>query len=197
MLNSKIISKIFFNFLNNTSLSLKSEGRLNHLVKLNIKINWKLWNLEDSARINELGSKHIARTKQEIDQSNQIRNDLIRKIDIEIANQLKVVPLDSQKQFYSESPGMIIDRLAILCIKLSVTKDLLLVIREKDLKEEYRQKENIILRQIDRITNFLNLYFTRLKHKEVFFEVQQPMKIYNDKRIKKYIKILKQQKKST
>ena len=190
MLNFKIISKIFSDFLDNPLAISEYKEKLNHLVRLNIKTNQELWNLEDSARMIELGSEHIAVAKREIDKNNQIRNDLIMEIDVEIANQIGVSS-GHQERFYSESPGMIIDRLAILFIKLSVIRDLLSVVKENDLQNEYKEKENIILKQMDRIGNFLDYYFTRLVHKEIFFEIQQPVKIYNDNRIRKYIKILK------
>jgi len=197
MLNFKTISKIFSDFLDGTPAipNLKSGVRLVYLIRLNIETNRTLWDLEDSARMAELGTEHVANTKQAIDKNNQIRNDLIRKIDIEITNQIQLVPLKSQEQFYSESPGMTIDRLAILYIKLSVIRDLSSLIKEAGLLEEYKAKEDIILRQVNILGNFLDSYFDKLKHKKVFFEIQRPVKIYNDKRIKKYIKILKQNRK--
>jgi len=196
MLNFKTISKIFLDFLNNPSIILKSEDRLSHLIRLNMETNQKLWDLEDSARMIELSPEHVAAVKQEIDKNNQIRNNLIRDIDTEITNQMRVVPLNSQAQFYSESPGMIIDRLAILYIKISVIRDLLSVIKEIDLLEEYKEKESIILRQINRVGDFLNSYLDKLEHKEIFFDIQQPVKIYNDERVKEYIKFLKQNRKA-
>jgi hypothetical protein len=189
MINLNIISKIFLDYLNNISL-VQYEDKLNQLVKLSIERNKKLWNLEDSARMIELGSEHVSKIKQEIDKNNQIRNDLIREIDIEITKQMSI-SFSDQKLFYSESPGMIIDRLSILFIKLSAIRDLLLVIKEEIVKKEYKEKEEIIIGQINRIGNFLDTYFIKLTNKEVFFEILQPVKIYNDDRIKKYIKILK------
>ena len=190
MLNFETIAKIFSDFLDDTPTVFESDARLSNLIRSNIEMNQKLWNLEDSARMIELGSEHVAVAKREIDKNNQIRNDLIMEIDVEIANQIGVSS-GHQERFYSESPGMIIDRLAILFIKLSVIRDLLSVVKENDLQNEYKEKENIILKQMDRIGNFLDYYFTRLVHKEIFFEIQQPVKIYNDNRIRKYIKILK------
>lgn len=193
MLDFKAISKIFSDFLAGTSVisDLKPEARLIYLIRSNIETNRKLWNLEDYTRMVELGPEHIASAKQKINKNNQIRNDLIRKIDTEITKQMRVVPLDSQEQFYGESPGMIIDRLAILYIKLSVIRDLSSLIKEAALLKEYKAKENIILRQVNLLGNFLDFYFDKLKRKKVFFEIQQPVKIYNDKRIREYIKILK------
>ncbi len=189
----QIISKNFLDFLNGKPTTPESKDQLSKLVRLSMETNQKLWELEDSARMAELGLKHIAKTKQEIDENNQIRNNLIKEIDVEIAERTGVSP-DPQKQFYSESPGMIVDRLSILFIKLIAIRDLLLVIEEKDLQEEYQEKENIILNQIDHIGIFLDSYFIRLAKKEVFFEILQPVKIYNDTRIRRYIKILKKTK---
>ncbi len=194
MLNFRTISKIFSDFFSDALIAPKSEDELIYLIRLNIEINQKLWDFEDLARMIEFGSEHIATTKQEIDKNNQIRNDLIKKIDTEIKNQMQITPLDFQEQFYSESPGMVIDRIAILFIKLSVIHKLLSVIKEEDLKKDYKEKENVVLKQISRIGNFLDLYFYRLKNKEIFFEVQQPVKIYNDSRVKKYIKLLQKPK---
>jgi hypothetical protein len=49
--------------------------------------------------------------------------------------------------------------------------------------------------QINRIGDFLNSYLDKLEHKDIFFDIQQPVKIYNDKRVKEYIKFLKQNRK--
>lgn len=196
MLNFKTISKIFSDFLDGAPVALdrSHETKLMYLVKSNIETNQKIWDLEDSTRMTELGSESVATTKQEIDKNNQIRNDLIKEIDIEISNQIQIVPLDSMERFYSESPGMIIDRLAILYIKLSVIRSLLSVIEEEDLKEEYKNKKKIISEQINHIGIFLDSYLKKLECREVFFGIQQPVKIYNDKRVKEYIKLLKQNK---
>ena len=197
MINFKTISKIFSSFLDNkaTVSDIKLENRLVYLIRSSIETNWRQWQLEDSSRTLELGSKHIADAKRKIDKSNQVRNDLITAIDVEIAKQMKPSRFNNKGKFYSESPGMIIDRLAILHIKLSVIRDLLMLIKEKDLKEEYKEKERVILKQIKLLGNFIDDYFKKIKHKEVFFEVQQPVKIYNDTRTRKYLNVLQSKKK--
>jgi len=90
---------------------------------------------------------------------------------------------------------MIIDRLVILFIKLSVIEKLLLIIKEKTLKQDYLNKKKLILKQIMNLGNFLDSYFIKIKQGEVFFEIQQPVKIYNDSRIKRYVKLLQNPKK--
>jgi len=180
------ISAIFSNFIKNPKVDSIYDN-VQKLVYLIIKINKTLWNLEDSARLSELGDKHVAEVKKNIDIYNQQRNDLIREIDT-VLRRLLDVSRGVKESFYSESPGMIIDRLSIIFIKLAVVQKIISVIREDDIKLEYLEKEKILVGQIESIGNFLDLYIERLLKKEVFFEIQQPVKIYNDTRVRKYIK---------
>jgi len=59
---------------------------------------------------------------------------------------------------------------------------------------EYLEKEKILMGQIEMVGSFLDLFIEGLLKKEVFFEIQQPVKIYNDKRVKKYIGIINRKK---
>lgn len=181
------ISAIFSDFIKNPKVDSVYDNEVQKLVYLIIKINKTLWDLEDSARLSELGDKHVAEAKENIDIYNQQRNDLIREIDAVLHKHLNVSQ-GAKESFYSESPGMIIDRLSIIFIKLAVVQKIIYVIREDDLKLEYLEKEKMLVGQIESIGNFLDLYMERLLKKEVFFEIQQPVKIYNDTRVRKYIK---------
>lgn len=193
-LNSILISDIFTKFIEGKSgdlnIELTDKVSLEDLIFLLINTNRKLWNLEDAARMHELGSNHIAKAKKLIDENNQIRNDTIKKIDKNLVELLDIEP-NFKATFYSESPGMIVDRLSILFIKFAEIQKISQIIKEKDLKEEYLNKEKLIVRQIETLIDFLNVYFIRLKNKEVYFLVQDAVKIYNDTRIKKYITKLK------
>lgn len=186
MINFSTISNIFSSYLKENSDTNYSDD-IENLIFLSIKTNKILWDLEDSARMSDLGAEHVAEAKKNIDINNQIRNDLMRQIDLAIVKKLNIEP-GTRDQFYSESPGMIIDRLSILFIKFSAIEKLLNVIQEDDLKEDYKQKKQIISRQIKKLGQFLDGYFSKLLSKEVYFEIQQPVKIYNDERIQKYIK---------
>ena len=180
------ISEIFSNFIKTLNVEGVYEDNAPKLIYRLIKTNKILWDLEDSARLSELGDSHVADAKKNIDTNNQKRNDLIREIDVLLYNHFDVSRA-GKELFYSESPGMIIDRLSIIFIKLSVVQRLTSFIEEADLKSEYLEKEKILLSQIESVGNFLDLYIERLIKKEVFFEIQQAVKIYNDKRVKKYI----------
>jgi len=186
MIDTTTISNIFFKFLEGKNDQTERHDRLLECIRANIETNSEMWSLEDRARMDEYGSEHVASTKK-IDERNQHRNDLICKIDTEITNRLQVTPLTSVDRYYSETPGMIIDRFAILHIKLSVIQKLIIRIQEKELREDYREKEKEMGRQIESLGSFLDRYFHKLKKNEVYFEVQPPVKIYNDTRVRKYI----------
>lgn len=185
MINFSTVSNIFSSYLEEDKHTDYPDD-VENLVFLSIKTNKIIWDLEDSARMSDLGAEHVAKAKKNIDKNNQIRNDLIRQIDLAIVKKLGIEP-GPCSQFYSESPGMIIDRLSILFIKSSAVKKLIDIIQEDDLKEDYKGKKQIISDQINILGQFLDKYFTKLLNKEAYFEIQQPVKIYNDERIKKYI----------
>ncbi len=190
--NTKIISfakvsKIFKDFLTNSRKDSDCSNSLEALILKTIQVNKKIWDLEDSARRFELGDKHVATSKRDIDINNQIRNDLIRQMDREISTYFDVSP-GLRESFYSETPGMIIDRLAIIFIKDSVIKSILSAIVDTGLRAEYKQKEQTILNQMKNIGEFLDLYLKRLINNEVYFEVQDAVKLYNDPRVKIIIK---------
>lgn len=184
------VSSIFSDFLEDSSKEFSYADELQGLVYSNIKANKTLWDLEDSARLSELGDRHVAEAKKNIDITNQSRNNLIREIDTVLYRTLDIVPGPPDK-FYSESPGMVIDRLSIIFTKLSIVQKLILFIEEDDLESEYVAKEKILSNQIKITGQFFDTYMKKLVAKDVFFEIQQPVKIYNDVRIKKYIKSLK------
>ncbi len=188
MLTFQKISYIFSKFLDNTLIDANKIENLDRLIKSCIEINQKIWKLEDIARMKELGTESIALAKYQIDESNQIRNNLIYKIDLEIEKMIKNDPSGPKEKFYAESPGTIIDRLAILSIKLSVIRKITTLITDEYLKVEYLDKGNAVSNQIDEIGAFLDLYFLKIKKGDVFFKVQKSIKIYNDKRVRVYIK---------
>lgn len=193
-LSSILVSDIFTKFIEGKSSDLNKKltdkVSLEDLIFLLIDTNKRLWDLEDAARMHELGFDHIAKAKKLIDENNQIRSDIIKKIDKNLVELLDIKP-NFKATFYSESPGMIIDRLSILSIKFAEIQKISQIIKEKDLKEEYLNKEKLIALQIETLTDFLDAYFIRLKNKEIYFSVQDAVKIYNDARLKKYITRLK------
>lgn len=192
MISYESIFSIFENYLNDAPSNASYANQLKKLIKTNIKLNKKLWDLEDSARFVRRGLKPIARIKKEIDRCNQMRNENVSAIDKEFAKRLKVVSGGPIEKCYAESPGMLIDRIAILHIRMALIKQLLGVMKEADLVSEYKSKEKSVVAKLDVLGGLLDLYLNKIARKEMFFIIYEPVKIYNDKRVRKYIRIIRQ-----
>lgn len=92
-------------------------------VAFNFFFNAKLWALEDKARDPAAMEYEITAVKRCIDRMNQQRNDYIEQINLFILGQLPSGPKTAP--IYSESPGSIIDRLAILELRIKSVRELM------------------------------------------------------------------------
>ena len=82
--------------------------------------NFDLWHKEDEARDPHASDATIVQVKHDIDRLNQRRNDLAEQIDIAL---LEISPANPAAPLHSESPGLIIDRLSILALKIFHTEE--------------------------------------------------------------------------
>src|SRR5271155_4288218 len=86
--------------------------------------NFELWHAEDEARTPEATDQDLARIKRFIDRANQRRNDLSEQCDVFLLNILSQQNLPAPTaELHSESPGLILDRLSILSLKLFHTRE--------------------------------------------------------------------------
>src|ERR1700748_2596041 len=84
------------------------------------RANFELWHEEDNARVPEAPDAEIARVKRAIDVLNQRRNDLVEKMDMWLIERLDQ---DTAAPLHSETPGLMIDRLSILALKIYHTRE--------------------------------------------------------------------------
>ncbi len=85
--------------------------------------NFELWHAEDSARAPGASDWELARIKRYIDATNQRRNNLAEQCDALLLAELREQNLPSPAaELHSESPGLMIDRLSILSLKLFHTR---------------------------------------------------------------------------
>jgi Protein of unknown function (DUF4254) len=86
--------------------------------------NFELWHTEDAARTPGATDADLARVKRRIDETNQRRNDLSEEIDQMLLDFLAKQDLpNTEAPLHSESPGLMIDRLSILALKLFHTRE--------------------------------------------------------------------------
>jgi len=105
-------------------LSSDASGDWLALVARQHRANYDLWHIEDEARAPAASDAEIAQVKRRIDQTNQHRNDLIEELDRAILDWLKMRGLPNpDAPLNSEPPGMMIDRLSILALKIYHTRE--------------------------------------------------------------------------
>ena len=88
------------------------------------RANFDLWHIEDEARTPGVTDTDIAGVKRRIDTTNQLRNDLAEDLDRVLLDWLAEQQLPNpDAALHSESPGLIIDRLSILALKIYHTRE--------------------------------------------------------------------------
>ncbi|HEY1159351.1 MAG TPA: DUF4254 domain-containing protein, partial [Terracidiphilus sp.] len=94
------------------------------LVARQHRANFELWHIEDEARAPGATDAELAGVKRRVDLTNQRRNDLAEELDRALLDWLETRGLPNPEvQLHSESPGLIIDRLSILALKIYHTRE--------------------------------------------------------------------------
>ncbi|MGD0157703.1 MAG: DUF4254 domain-containing protein [Terracidiphilus sp.] len=88
------------------------------------RANFDLWHIEDEARATGASDAAIADVKRRIDKTNQQRNDLVEELDRAMLAWMQERGLPNPAaELNSESPGLMIDRLSILALKIYHTRE--------------------------------------------------------------------------
>ena len=88
------------------------------------RANFEQWHIEDEARAPGASEADLAGVKRRIDLTNQLRNDLAEQLDLSLLGWLVAKGLPNpEAELNSESPGLMIDRLSILALKIYHTRE--------------------------------------------------------------------------
>ena len=94
------------------------------LVSRQHRANFELWHIEDEARAPGASDAELAGVKRRVDRTNQRRNDLAEELDRALIAWLEPKGLPNPAAaLHSESPGLMIDRLSILSLKIYHTSE--------------------------------------------------------------------------
>jgi hypothetical protein len=86
--------------------------------------NFELWHIEDEARRPDASDAELADVKRRVDRTNQRRNDLAEALDRALLAWLEPRGLPNPAAaLHSETPGLMIDRLSILSLKIYHTRE--------------------------------------------------------------------------
>jgi Protein of unknown function (DUF4254) len=144
--------------------------------------NFELWHAEDAARSPGATDQDIARVKRLIDSVNQRRNDLTERCDrllLDFLNR-RNLPADGA-ELHSETPGMMLDRLSILSLKVFHTRE------EIDRPEapsghsrRNRERLCILTEQRDDLASSLDRLWQQVLNRQRGFKLYRQLKMYND-----------------
>ena len=166
---------------NNDASSLKTDGFEMEIERLHAA-NFTLWHQEDKARDVHASDSEIATAKREIDRINQTRNDQIERCDglLLLALAEQNLP-DPQAEPHSETPGLMLDRLSILTLKLYHTREEL---ERPDAPAGHAERNWERLKILDlqrgELACNLDRLWQRILHGERSFRVYRQLKMYND-----------------
>jgi hypothetical protein len=150
-------------------------------IEENTSWNFKLWHEEDIARILDIEPERIMTAKRNIDKYNQQRNDSMEKIDEWILSYLLEHNITMGKKLHSETPGMIIDRLSIMALKIYHMQE---QTERKDASEEHikkcQQKVWVLKEQIGDLANCLSDVLSQIEKGQLQFKIYRQFKMYND-----------------
>jgi hypothetical protein len=153
-------------------------GPLADLIMAQHRANFDLWHQEDEARNPDAPDARITAVKHAIDGLNQRRNDLVETIDGLLSASLTQAPASP---LHSETPGMMIDRLSILALKIYHTRE---EAARPSASAAHREKNSArlatLLQQRGDLAGCLDALLEEVRAGTRRFKIYRQMKMYND-----------------
>jgi hypothetical protein len=153
------------------------------LVLENHEANFHLWHEEDKARDPYASCNQTAEVKHAIDRLNQRRNDVAEQIDNYLLSEAPQLTADARQSIplHSETPGMMIDRLSILSLKIFHTHEESV---RHDAHASHRQRNldrlTLLKEQRTDLAACLDVLWTEVLNGTRRFKLYRQMKMYND-----------------
>jgi hypothetical protein len=152
------------------------------LVARQHRANFDLWHIEDEARAPGATDAELAGIKRRVDLTNQRRNDLAEELDRALLGWLETEGLPNpEAPLHSESPGLIVDRLSILALKIYHTREETL---RKDAPAGHAERNGkrlgILEEQRADLAGCLDALWTETLAGKRRYRLYRQLKMYND-----------------
>ena len=139
------------------------------------------WHLEDIIRDPNIDPVAALKIKRTIDKSNQVRTDLVEKIDSYFLYLYKDVAPSPTATINTESPAWALDRLSILIIKIyHMHEEATRSDADADHIKSCQQKLDVLLEQRTDLSRAIDELMVELKSGSKVMKVYKQMKMYND-----------------
>lgn len=143
------------------------------------RANFDLWHEEDKAREPDASDHAMATIKRAIDVLNQRRNDLMESVDRMLL--AAAGDQNASAALHSESPGLMLDRLSILGLKLYHTAEESQRASATDAhREKNRDRLALLTEQRDDLAACLDALWDEVRTGRRRFKLYRQMKMYND-----------------
>jgi hypothetical protein len=159
-----------------------SKGEFLNTVLEQHRANFELWHIEDQARAPGASDRQIAETKRAVDRTNQRRNDLTERCDALLLCELEAYGLPAAAaELHSESPGLMLDRLSILALKIYHTREEIdRANAPEGHAERNRERLALLETQRDDLANCLDILWKKVVAGDRRFKLYRQLKMYND-----------------
>tara|TARA_B110000483_G_C17847471_1_gene409064 strand:+ start:38 stop:637 length:600 start_codon:yes stop_codon:yes gene_type:complete len=156
-------------------------GTIENTMYLKSWIDTVQWHYEDIIRDPNIQPDDGMVMKRKIDKSNQHRTDVVEQLDDYYISIFKDVATNSDAKLNTESPGWVVDRISILCLKIyHMQEQVDRTETDKNHKQQCLNKLNILLEQKEDISQSFNDLLDEVKKGVKQIKVYRQMKMYND-----------------
>lgn len=139
------------------------------------------WHLEDIIRDPNIDATEALKIKRTIDESNQLRTDLVEQIDSYFLYLYKDIVPSPTATINTESPAWALDRLSILAVKIyHMNDEATRTNADESHIEKCQQKLNVLLEQRQDLSAAIDELLDEIKKGNKVMKVYKQMKMYND-----------------
>jgi len=161
--------------------NLFEEGTIENVMYLKSWIDTVQWHYEDIIRDPNIQPEAGMDMKRKIDKSNQHRTDVVEQLDDYYIDLFKDLNPEPNAKLNTESPGWVVDRISILCLKIyHMQEQVDRIDTDEKHKRQCLSKLTTLLEQKEDISKSFNDLLSEIEKGEKKIKVYRQMKMYND-----------------